>query len=134
MGGQESKPIPEPVRNIKINIQSKDNKEIVELPYNTKVIDLKKIIHDKINCTTKIIFCENTHISLYFNKSYSDLNEFNIDSNDEISFNTISHYNIIEGDTVRYIVNNKKTPPSFRIVGGSVGLDKRGEGSSTGIF
>ncbi len=135
MGGQESKPIPEQVRNINIYIQDEsENKIIVELAYNALVTDLKKIIHDKINCTSRIIFCENTHISIYFNKSYNNIHRFSVDENDEICLNTILHYNIVEGDTVRYVVNTVKQTYNLRIVSGSDGLEKRGEGSSTGLF
>lgn len=135
MGGEISKPVPEPVKNINIYLQDQsENKIIIELPHNALVMDLKKIIHDKINCKTNIIFCENTHISIYFNKLYNNVHRFSVDENDEICLNTISHYGIVDGDTIRYVINKKDTPAQFRIVAGSAGLEKRGEGSAAEIF
>jgi hypothetical protein len=135
-----------------INIYVQDeseNKIIVELPYNALITDLKKIIHEKINCTSKVIFCENNHISIYFNKTYKNVHRFSVDENDEISLHTISHYNIVEGDTVRYRINPIKYPiggtvinvknnntrelVNYRIVHND-DLGKRGDDTGSGLF
>ena len=141
MGGQESKPLPEAVK-MNIFIQSETNKENIEIFSTTNITDIKKIIHDKIDCKTNLIFCETTHVLTYFNKSYNTSTIFSIDNKDEISLNTVSDYGITEGDTIRYVIIDKKIPFQFRILSLAEELEqkkslesrKKDDSSSTGLF
>lgn len=107
MGGETSKP---EGAKITIFVQSADLVKVqIIVDVDCKISELRNIIISTVG---------KRYMKIYFNKSYRDSSEFKVDDAEEIDgANTLSHYNIVEGDIVRIITYDSNSVLASAVIG-----------------
>lgn len=111
MGGETSKPEgPSDGPKITIFVQSADMVKVqISIDANCKISELRNIIISTVG---------KRYMKIYFNKSYRDSSEFKVVDAEEIDGeNTLSHYNIVEGDIVRIITSETNGVLASAVIG-----------------